>query len=258
MTESGTSRDADTVTAQDALAIAVRAHRSGDVAMAEAVYGRILEAAPDFAAALHFYGILHHQTNRSLEAVRLIRRAIAIEPDDPSMHNNLGNVLFELDRPDLALKAYETAIALQPENTDARNNLGVSLRALRRVDEAEAVYREAVALDPTYREAWDNLGRLLAGRGRIEAAIACHARALELEPRNAVTRRYLVAAYAATNETGRALTILRDWLRDEPDSPAARHLLAAISGEGVPDRASDRYVESLFDGFAASFDHKLA
>ncbi|WP_204319811.1 class I SAM-dependent DNA methyltransferase, partial [Klebsiella pneumoniae] len=35
-------------------------------------------------------------------------------------------------------------------------------------------------------------------------------------------------------------------------------LLAAISGENVPDRASDAYVANLFDAFAATFDHKLA
>ncbi|GJD49561.1 Trans-aconitate 2-methyltransferase [Methylobacterium crusticola] len=246
------------LTPQEALEIAVRAHRSGDVAVAEAVYDRILAVLPDYADALHFSGILRHQTNRPRDAVRLIRRAIEIEPDDAGMHNNLGNVLFELDRPDLALQAYEMAIVLEPGHIDARNNLGVVLRALRRVDEAEAVYREAVDLEPRHREAWDNLGRLLSGRGRIKEAIACHVKALELEPANAGTRRFLVAAYAATDEKERALAILRKWLADEPNSASARHLIAAISGENVPERASDRYVEDLFNGFAASFDHKLA
>lgn len=243
---------------EDAVEIAVRAHRAGDVAVAETVYERILAVAPDHAAVLHYYGILHHQTKRHLDAVRLIRRAIEIEPEDPGMHSNLGNVFLELDRPDLALKAYQSAIILDPKSVDARNNLGVALRAMRLVDEAEIAYREALDIDPNHREAWDNLGRLLAGRGRIEEAITCHAKALELEPANAGTRRFLVAAYAATNANDRAIAILRDWLREEPNSAAAQHLMAAISGENVPDRASERYVEGLFDTFAASFDHKLA
>lgn len=246
------------VTLDEALEIAARAQQAGDHDVAERLYRRILDVAPDHADALHLYGMLHHQTKRSLDAVRLIRRAIEIEPNDPGMHNNMGNVLFELDRPDLAVKAYEMAIVLDPSSTDARNNLGVTLRALRKPQEAEAVYREAVALDARHRDAWDNLGRLLAAGGRIDEAIACHARALELEPRNAETRRHLIAAYAATNETGRALAIVHQWMRDEPANPSARHLAAALSGEDVPDRASDRYVEALFDGFANSFDHKLA
>jgi predicted TPR repeat methyltransferase len=35
-------------------------------------------------------------------------------------------------------------------------------------------------------------------------------------------------------------------------------MLAACSGEGVPSRASDAYVEKAFDAFASSFDAKLA
>ncbi|MGU3340929.1 tetratricopeptide repeat protein [Methylobacterium mesophilicum] len=242
----------------DALEIAVRAHRASDVAVAEALYVRILAAAPDHPSALHLYGVLLHHTNRPHEAVRLIRRSIEIEPEDPSAHINLGNVFFELDRPDLAAEAYNAAIVLEPGEIDARNNLGVALRALRHPEEAEVVYCEAIALDPARREVWNNLGRLLATRGRIKEAIACHTRALELEPADAGTRRFLVAAYAATNEHDRALAILRDWLREEPDNPSAQHLFAAISGENIPERASNRYMISLFDGFASSFDHKLA
>lgn len=246
------------LTLEEALEIAVRAQQARDYEVSEAIYRRILDVAPDHADALHLLGILHHETKRSGEAVRLIRRAIEIEPDEAGMHNNLGNVLFELDRPDLAAKAYEMAIVLDPSSTDARNNLGVTLRALRKPQEAEAVYRETIALDARHRDAWDNLGRLLAAGGRIDEAIACHAQALELEPRNAETRRHLIAAHAATNQTKRALAIVHQWLRDEPANPSALHLAAALSGEDVPDRASDRYVEALFDGFAASFDHKLA
>ena len=245
------------VTLEDAIEIATRAHRAGDFDVAEALYGRILAVASDNATVLHYCGVLHHQTKRPLDAIRLIRSAIAIEPDNPGMHNNLGNVFLELDRPDLALGAYQTTIVLDPGNVDARNNLGVTLRTLDLLDEAEIAYREAVDLDPGYRETWDNFGRLLASRGRIQEAIACHTRALELEPSNAGTRRFLVAAYAATNANDRALTLLREWIQEDPNNASARHLIAAISGENVPDRASDRYVEALFDSFAASFDHKL-
>jgi predicted TPR repeat methyltransferase len=46
-------------------------------------------------------------------------------------------------------------------------------------------------------------------------------------------------------------------LREEPDNPIARHLLAACSGQQTPKRASDSYIERTFDDFAASFDAKL-
>jgi predicted TPR repeat methyltransferase len=46
-------------------------------------------------------------------------------------------------------------------------------------------------------------------------------------------------------------------VREQPDDPLARHTLAACSGRDVPRRASDAYVEAVFDSFAASFDAKL-
>jgi predicted TPR repeat methyltransferase len=256
----GTGADGDeqVVTIEEALEIAVRAHRSGDVRTAEDVYGRILAAEPDYAPALHFYGLFHHHTGKSEEAIALIRRAISLQPTDSGMHNNLGNVLSERHRPAEAVDAYDAAIRLEPAHSDALNNRGVALRALGRVDEAESAYRAAIAADPAHREAYDNLGRILSGQGRVEEAIACHQKAMELQPRNADTRRLLAAAYTAIGELAKAEAILRAWLEDEPGSAAARHLLAGITGEDIPERADDVYVETMFDRFAASFDTKLA
>ena len=250
--------DEQVVTIEEALELAVKAHRSGDVRTAEDVYGRILAAEPDYAPALHFYGLFHHHSGRSDEGIALIRRAIGLAPDDPGMHNNLGNILSERQRPAEAVDAYDAAIRLVPTHSDALNNRGVALRALGRFVEAEAAYRAAIEADPEHREAYDNLGRVLSGRGRIDEAIACHTKAMELQPRNADTRRLLAAAYTAIGELDKAEGILRAWLEDEPASPTARHLLAAVTGRDVPERADDIYVETMFDRFAASFDTKLA
>ncbi len=62
----------------------------------------------------------------------------------------------------------------------------------------------------------------------------------------------------AAGDTDRALAVAEEWAREEPDSATARHSLAAISGRDVPARASDAFVETAFDRFAATFDSKLA
>ncbi|WP_163094518.1 tetratricopeptide repeat protein, partial [Acinetobacter baumannii] len=91
------------------------------------------------------YGLLEHGRGRHREALRLIRQAVEHAPGAAGLHSDLGNVLFELDRPDLAVQAYEEAIRLAPEGVAARNNLGVALRVLRLPEAAEGVYREAIA-----------------------------------------------------------------------------------------------------------------
>lgn len=242
---------------ENALELAIQLHRSGEVVVAERVYRRILESVPEQPDALHYLGVLHHSTGRSDEAVRLIRKAIARRGDVPGMRNNLGNVLSELGRAEEAAEAYFAAFELDPANLDILNNLGVTLRALNRFNDSEAAYRRVIALDPTHREAHDNLGRLLASRGRFDEAAECHQRALTLEPRNAETRRLLADMHAMRGDRDKAVAVIDDWLEDEPGSVTARHLRAAISGEHVPERASDDYVALVFDRFAASFDRKL-
>ena len=59
-------------------------------------------------------------------------------------------------------------------------------------------------------------------------------------------------------EIGKAAEIFEEWLKEEPEDPIARHMLAACTGRDVPERASDGFVETTFDSFAASFESKLA
>lgn len=244
--------------AAQALALALMLHRAGGLDDAGTLYDRILAVAPEHADALHFKGVLTHQRGDSEAAVALIRRSIALDGRLPDWHNNLGNVLLETGRVDEAAEAYESAVRLDPERADVHNNLGVLRREQRRPAEAEAAYRRALALDPQSADVHTNLGSLLNAQGRSEEALACYCEALVLKPRHAIARRALGFAYYTLGRVSEAVEVYRAWLEDEPDNPEALHHLAACSGEGVPQRASDAYVESVFDGFADSFDAKLA
>lgn len=248
----------ETLAITEALDFAKQLHRSGDLDLAGLLYYRILEAEPETAEALHFAGLLQHQRGKPDEALGLLKRSVEINADVTGWHSNLGNVLFEQGQPDEAVLAFEQAIALDPGNADAHNNLAVVLRIVDRPRDAEASYRRAIAANPKHQDAYDNLGRLLSSDGRIREAIFFHAKARELDPHNDRTRRFLVAAYAACGELDSALAILDEWLAEDPDSGVARHLRASVSGEDVPERASDAYVEAVFDKFASSFDVQLA
>jgi predicted TPR repeat methyltransferase len=242
----------------EALMLAIAMHRANGLDDAEKLYERILKVAPDSADALHFMGVLQHQRGRSDEALRLIGRSIALSDAVPDWHNNLGNVLLETGHLDRAADAYERAARLAPERADIHNNLGVLRREQRRPAEAEAAYRRAIELDAQYADAHTNLGRLLDSLGRSEEALAAFCEALVLNPRNVKARHALGMAYQMLGRIDDAVQVYRDWLKDEPDNPEVLHHLAACSGEAVPDRASDAYVEKVFDGFANSFDAKLA
>ena len=118
--------------------------------------------------------------------------------------------------------------------------------------------KRAIARNPGFVDAHANLASLCTSLGRMPEAFSHFADALALRPADVNTRRLLAIAYgwAGRLEEGRAACL--DWLKLAPDDAQALHYLAAFGGADIPERASDRYVEQEFDGFANSFDARLA
>jgi predicted TPR repeat methyltransferase len=207
---------------------------------------------------LHFSGVLAHQRGRSEVAVALIERSLELEPERADWHSNLGIVHQDRLRLDDAAAAFRRAIALDPSHANAQSNLGVVLRARGEPDEAEAAYRAAIRIDPEHSDAYHNLGVLLNAQKRPREAALCFSKVITLRPKDPEARRLLALAHCTLGEVDQAVAIFEEWLEDDPDNPIARHMLAACSGREVPPRASDAFIETTFDSFAASFDSKLA
>jgi predicted TPR repeat methyltransferase len=245
------------LTLSEALIVAVRAHQAGDLDTAETLYGRILDLAPAQPDALHFLGLLNSQRGHHERAVELIRHSIAIEPGLPASHNNLGNVLTAQGMLEASIEAYGAALRLAPDWADAHANRGIVLRRLGLSEEAEAAFRRAVAIDARHIAAHRELGRLLVDRGAIAEGIEFMCQAIALDPHEGANWRKLAVAYTTIGRLEAAADVYRQWLLVEADNPIAAHLLAACTGEGVGDRATDAFVERTFDAFAPSFDAKL-
>ncbi len=244
------------VSLAEAMQIAVDLHRSGQIEQAEYIYTKVIEHDPDNAPALQFLGMVRHAQGRSEEGIALIERARAIVPDDPGLLMNLGNVRLEAGQGEGALDAYREMLRLAPDLANGWSNMGVLLRALGQSEHAEEALRKAIALDPNNAGAWHNLGNLFLSADRIPEAVECGLRSLTLLPGNKVGRKLLGVAYGYLGETEKAKAVFRDWLADEPGDPTAEHHLAALEGR-TPERASDAYVERVFDEFAVSFDARL-
>ncbi|MFL6661347.1 MAG: tetratricopeptide repeat protein [Rhizobacter sp.] len=246
------------LTLEQALTIAMELQVGRHYDDAEEIYTRVLQAAPDHPDALHLLGVLHHMRGNAPRAIELIRRATQQLPEHPDFHNNLGNVLLEAGRYDEAEAAYLRVLQLTPERPDIQNNLGVLRRAQGRVAEAEQAYRKAIEMAPGFADAHHNLGNLYEGTGRADLAVRHFLQALVVKPKHEQSRRMLGVAYYVLGRLDEAAAVYREWLKEEPDNPMPRHHLAACTGQAVPDRAADGYVEAVFDGFANSFDAKLA
>jgi predicted TPR repeat methyltransferase len=237
--------------------------RSEQIEAAENALQALLRRWPEQPDALHFLGVVRHTQGRVDEAVGLIRRALALDPRQAGAWNNLGNVLLHAGRGADAAQAYERAAGQAESPADAMralNNLGVLHRRCGQLEDSEAALRRALAIDGDYPDAWYNLSTTLLKQGRIHDGIEAQSRAVALCPQAVQSRQEVIRALLFLDERQRASRLLQEWLATDPSNPVAEHLLAACTVDAhgaTPDRASDRYVQQVFDAFAASFDVKL-
>ena len=103
-----------------ALALDLEASDPGE---ARDAYRRVLELAPDHAAAHVNLGRLLHEQGDVRAAENQYRAARRLEPDDPTPFFNLGVALQDQDRLKEAADAYEKAISLASDYADAYFNL---------------------------------------------------------------------------------------------------------------------------------------
>ena len=240
-----------------ALDMAVSFHKQGWLEPAEEFYRAVLKLDPKEPNALQFLGVLLHQTGRSADGIELLQAAIGFRPDWADAHNNLGNILTEEHRLEEAVASYRRAAELRPDDPAIHNNLGVVLKALIRLDEAEAELRRAIAINPSHAESWLNLGGLLAMTGSPGEATAAMEKAISLKPGRRFAWHRLVQMLGRIGRLEEARRVFNEWQAFAPNDQAARHLRAAILGEGRPARASDDYVRDTFAGFAEDFDTRL-
>ncbi|MBI3865104.1 MAG: tetratricopeptide repeat protein [Planctomycetia bacterium] len=206
------------------LDLVVDLYRQGRLDEAIAACRRVVVERPDLPEPLHLLGLLLVKSGALEAAESSLRAALDLNPACAAAWKDLGNLYGETGRPDEALRACERAADICPEDLSAALSLGNALKAAGRYDDAAAVYRRVIARDPACTAARRELCAVLRAAGRTE-------------------------------ETRRAL---EDWLTQEPGHPIASHILAAFAEGQTPDRASDRYVQSVFDQFAGSFEEQLA
>src|SRR4051812_12544144 len=112
----------------DKLQRAVVCHREGALSAAESLYGEVLAQVPDHFDALHLSGVLQTQLGRHERAAALIRRAIALHPDQLAPYSSLGITLQHLDQLEASLASFDQALRIKADHAPALYNRGNVLR----------------------------------------------------------------------------------------------------------------------------------
>ncbi len=195
-------------------------------------------------------------------AVPLLQTAAEAEPENPSIHFNLGFALAQLQRDDEAIAAYRRALEIEPELQPAFLNLGVvllrsgkapeavtflaraaanrpddpqvqyfharALAAAGRESEAIPIYERATELDPQEPSIWIELGQAQASLNQIEAASASYHKAGELDPQLRSYQLQLAEQVEKAGGREQALEMYQEFLQAEPANIAVRERVGML------------------------------
>ena len=155
-------------------------------------------------------------------AEQRLRQALEANPEDATLHNDLGNELLALGQTAEALESYETALRLMPDRAEIHFNLANALVAAGRSDDALESFQRAVQLDPDGAATHNNLGNLLRTLRRPAEALESYRRAMHLQPRDASIRYNIGTALIDLYRIEEALVWFEQAARAQPPyAPAA-------------------------------------
>jgi tetratricopeptide (TPR) repeat protein len=128
---------------------AIANERAGQWDAAEADFRKALELQPDQPMVLNYLGYSMVEQRRNLdEALGMIERAVAGQPDDGYITDSLGWVYFRLDRFQDALDPMLRAVELVPDDPILNDHIGDVLWKVGRKREAEFQWRRALSFGP--------------------------------------------------------------------------------------------------------------
>jgi predicted TPR repeat methyltransferase len=240
------------------LALALEHHRAGRYQDAERLYAEIHRSGPPRHDVTHLLGLASFHLGKKDVALQMLRLATELDPGGADAFNDLGNVLLDVGELDDAERAYRGALAADARHVRALTNLGIVLKDKGLLAEAVQTYRSVIRLDSGNSEAYYNLGIALKKADDLAGAADALQHAVDLAPEMTDARQLLCGVLRRAGRLAELRVAFDQWLEREPSHPVARHMRSAMIGEDVPSRASNEYVRSVFDRFAARFDQGLA
>ena len=221
------------------------------------------------AAKQHFIdGLAALEAGRLSEAHVRFSASLTLLPGRVSTLINLAAVRMKLAQPAEALDAAEQVLAIEPRNTEAMFHQGTALAELGRHDAALAALTQLIALDASRAEPWMHHGFALHTLGRPQDALASYDRALAIDPTLAQAWSHRGGILREAMRLDEAAEAFEQAIAHGADAELHGYYLASVRAlapdvqsatepAAIPSIAPAHYVQSLFDDYAAEFDHHL-
>lgn len=210
---------------------------------------------PTIEEARKFFsqGVEHFEGGRLEQARSAFEAALALAPGRPSVLGNLGITLFHLGRLDESVPLLQQATTADPAYADAWTCLALAHAALAQWPQMLDALEKACALSPRQAGLWLQKGQCLLRLGQVEQALQAYDRALAVDAQFADAWSARGSLLREVNQLDEAAACFEKALAFGADLELNNYYLASVRGTSSPPPPPRRYVESLFDDYAADF-----
>jgi tetratricopeptide (TPR) repeat protein len=209
--------------------------RMGKLGEAQAILEPLAKRLPDTAPVQHELGLCYSAMGRGKDALRLLKRAVSIDPKYSNAWRSLGNQLLLAGDETGSIKALQRHLATSTQHPDLVK--AADLLQQGKLAQAEPIARAVLKQDPVDVSAM----RLLADIGikvsQYEDATNLLERCLELAPDYHLARNNYAVLLLRRNELTDALAQAEMLLKVEPKNPNYLLLKGSVlvrMGEHLP------------------------
>ena len=177
----------------------------------------------------NFIGLFLAKKGKSAQAVRELKKAAKLRPNEFLFHSNLGTVYYYDGAYLNAIKEFQQALKMDPLYGMGYANLSYTYGSLNRTREALQYMEKAVRLSPHYADLHYNLALLYSDRKRYKNAISELRKALRINPDYLFARINLGVLFEDQKKWSEARREYRKILKITPENEDVRMRLERIS-----------------------------
>jgi tetratricopeptide (TPR) repeat protein len=230
-------------TDMDTLRTVLRLAESRDFVGASALAEQTLAGGFEHPMLLNVIATRLEQEGKYDEALKLLKRAVAMAPNDVGARHALGLCLQRLDRPAEALGHIDELVRQHADLPFAHASKGNALMALGSLGLAKQSHQRALELDPGNFSATTALASIATHRGQHQEARDWAQRALKIVPGYPDAILCLAAAELAGGDLGSAEKLLRQVIIDSRAGPSDRARATGLLADVLD--AAGRYDEAF-------------
>jgi tetratricopeptide (TPR) repeat protein len=161
---------------------ALQFYQAKDLKSAEVLCSKILNINPDHFDSIILLSNINAINKNFDKARKLLQKGVSIQPQNPTILNNLGTAYKALGKIQESISYYEKVLEFNPDHTNANYNLGIIYYELKKLNESKKYLEKTIKVQPNYASAHFTLGNLLSELKHYEKAKACYEKSIELRP----------------------------------------------------------------------------